>query len=171
MQNGVESVKDYPIDPKTGLRNSPNAGYLISCGDSGGSSMNLSTDQLQTMFAQYEEVSEFFGGVSLQFALICTGANLPSGQRYTGHFGNITTANPILFVGNTADPTTPIHNARSMSAIFDGSGILTIEGTGQLSYNAVQDIDCPSRWISSYFQNGTLPPRGTVCHGKQMRLG
>lgn len=54
-----------------------------------------------------------------------------------------------------------------MSEAFPGSGVLTINGTGHLSYRATRDRECATQWIVPYFRDGTLPPRGTVCDGRQ----
>ena len=155
------------VDPKTGLRNSPNAAYFISCGDSGGTS-DLTTSALATLFNSYRKVSDFFAGVSLQYPLLCDGANLSVTPRFAQTFQNVTTAGPIVFVGNTADPTTPLRNAQRMSRAFPSSRVLTVNGTGHISFNAAQDPECAASWIRGYFQNSTLPPLGTVCQGNQM---
>ena len=162
------STDTYLIDPETGLKNSPDPGSLISCSDEGSDFKDLGTQELNAVFAEYERVSNFFAGVASQFSLVCLGAKLSAETRYTDPFRNITTANPILFVGNTADPTTPIRNAYRMSEAFLGSRVLTINGTGHISYNAVQDTSCATEWIAPYFREGTLPPKGTVCNGKQL---
>ena len=167
VQGAASSTDTYLSDPQTGLSNGPNAGTLISCADSGGDSKVPSTIELAADLERYEQVSAFFGCISLQYVAICAGANLAAKSRFHGTFANITTATPILFVGNTADPTTPIRNAHSMAGAFPGSRVLTIKGTGHISHNAVRDSHCATQWIAPYFRNGTLPPIGTVCDGMQ----
>ena len=173
IQAYMELVKSagaekYPIDPKTGLRNSINAGTLISCSDSGAPAHKLDADQLAARFSQYEKVSEYFAGISAQYVFICDGANLSAKARNPGTFGSITTANPMLFVGNTADPTTPIRSARRMSVAFPGSRVLTVHGTGHISYNAARNpTRCAREWIAPYFRDGTMPSEGMVCDGMQ----
>ena len=164
---GAISTDTNLVDPKTGLKNSPNAGTYITCSDSMPGPKHLSTRQLDIEFARYENVSSFFGGISAQFVIICQGANLPSNARYTSRFQNITTATPILFVGNTADPTTPIRNAHRMSEAFLGSRVLTVNRTGHISINAAEDDRCWREWIEPYLEEGRLPPVGTVCDGGQ----
>ena len=169
VQSATSSAETYLTDSKTGLKNSPDAGTLISCSDGGvQSSKELTMKQLDAIVAQYNKVSQFFGGVSSQYSLICKGANLTAKARYTPPFKNITTATPILFVGNTADPTTPIRNVHAMADAFPGSRVLTIKGTGHISYNAARGTRCTTEWIAPYFRDGTLPPERTVCDGKQM---
>ena len=168
VQEATTSTSKWPVDPKTGLKNSPNAGTFISCTDSGGPPKKLDQQDLTAMLSRFQNVSDFFGGVSASFVFICDGAQLFSTAPLTKSFEDIATANPILFVGNTADPTTPIRNAHRMSAVFDGSQVLTIKGTGHISYRAAQDLTkCATKWIMPYFVDGTLPPEGTVCDGMQ----
>lgn len=59
------------------------------------------------------------------------------------------------------------NSAVGMSEAFHGSAVLTINGTGHISFSATQDSECATQWIVSYFRDGTLPPPGTVCDGKQ----
>jgi hypothetical protein len=40
------------------------------------------------------------------------------------------TSFPLLFIGNTADPVTPLVGAKKMSKLFKGSAILTVDTPG-----------------------------------------
>lgn len=48
---------------------------------------------------------------------------------FVGKAGAPKTSAPILFIGNTEDPSTPLINAKKMSAQFGGSTVLTVEAT------------------------------------------
>lgn len=55
-----------------------------------------------------------------------------------------------------------------MSAEFNGSRVLTINGTGHISFRGAQNpTKCATKWIMPYFLNGTLPPERAVCDGMQ----
>jgi pimeloyl-ACP methyl ester carboxylesterase len=152
VESAETSSNDWLVDSKTGLRNSPNAGTFIECSDSGALSGQLSTNQFDGIFNRYESVSRYFGGISSQQVIICDGAKMPSKARLRYPPKNITTATPVLFVANVADPTTPIINAHRMSEVFTGSRVLTINGTGHLSYNAENGTGCAKKWIAPYFR-------------------
>ncbi|KAF7345026.1 AB hydrolase-1 domain-containing protein [Mycena venus] len=78
-----------------------------------------------------------------------------------GPFGAPNTSFPLLVIGNTADPVTPVTGAKSTVDAFPGSALLTIDSPGHTS-TAVPST-CVLGYLRQYFQNGTLPAPGTVC--------
>ncbi|KAJ6508288.1 TAP-like protein-domain-containing protein [Mycena sanguinolenta] len=71
------------------------------------------------------------------------------------------TSFPLLLVGNTADPVTPLWAAKKMSRGFAGSVVLTQDSPGHCSLSGVSL--CTQKYIQQYFADGTLPEPGTVC--------
>ncbi|KAJ7204027.1 TAP-like protein-domain-containing protein [Mycena haematopus] len=71
------------------------------------------------------------------------------------------TSFPLLLVGNTADPVTPLWAAKKMSQGFTGSVVLTQDSPGHCSISGVSL--CTFKYIRQYFLEGTLPAPGTVC--------
>lgn len=69
------------------------------------------------------------------------------------------TATPILVVGNTYDPATPIHGARKVASLFTGARLLTYDGWG---HGAI-GTGCVTRAFDRYYATGALPPVGAVC--------
>jgi pimeloyl-ACP methyl ester carboxylesterase len=88
-----------------------------------------------------------------------------SADNYRGPW-NRWTANPILVVGNTGDPSTPYANAVGMAAQLRRARLLTVKGWGHTEL--LNPSDCAGRYITAYLVRRTLPPPHTVC--KQNRL-
>ncbi|KAJ7209103.1 TAP-like protein-domain-containing protein, partial [Mycena rebaudengoi] len=71
------------------------------------------------------------------------------------------TSFPLLLVGNTADPVTPLNDAKRMSKGFAGSVVLTQDSAGHCSVSAPSV--CTQKHVRQYFLKGALPEPGTVC--------
>lgn len=72
-------------------------------------------------------------------------------------------ARPLLFIGNTADPVTPLGNAVSMSREHEGSVVLTQDAPGHCS-GPTHPSKCVWESIRAFFNDGELPAKGTICH-------
>jgi hypothetical protein len=79
---------------------------------------------------------------------------------------NRPTANPILVIGNTADPSTPYANAVDMARELRDARLLTVKGYGHTAL--LNPSACANRYIAAYLERRTLPPVHTVC--RQDRL-
>ena len=79
-------------------------------------------------------------------------------DTYFGPFGG-PTANPILVVGNTYDPATPIHGARKVASLFDNSRLLTYDGWG----HGALGTSCVTAAFDRYYATGALPAVGAKC--------
>jgi pimeloyl-ACP methyl ester carboxylesterase len=74
---------------------------------------------------------------------------------------NKPTASPILVINNTYDPATPYSEAVTMAKTLANARLLTIDGYGHA--DAAVPSTCADAYVSAYFIDGTLPPKGTVC--------
>jgi pimeloyl-ACP methyl ester carboxylesterase len=71
---------------------------------------------------------------------------------------------PILVIGNTGDPNTPLVGARHLAAIFPKAGQLTWRGWGHTWLLSGSADVCMQQAVTKYLSGGGLPPAGTVCH-------
>ncbi|KUJ09539.1 uncharacterized protein LY89DRAFT_787846 [Mollisia scopiformis] len=131
----------------------------IRCGDNSLRGKYLK-DVLPVVDALYNE-SFILGDIEAQVTLTCGTWLMQAKERYEGGFNEIHTKNPILFVGNTYDPLTPLVSAQNASAGFSGSVVLQHDGYGHSSL--AQPSLCTAKTIRAYFVNSTLPAPGTIC--------
>ncbi|SPO06306.1 related to hydrolases or acyltransferases (alpha/beta hydrolase superfamily) [Cephalotrichum gorgonifer] len=131
----------------------------IRCGDKIPRADKLS--DLDELEEEFHAMSKWFPGFARgAYVYACAQWPFEAKERYEGDF-NVKTSNPILFIGNTYDPVTPLVSAQNMSAGFEGSVVLQHNGFGHLSI--VQPSNCTNEIIAQYFADGTLPKEGTVC--------
>ena len=70
---------------------------------------------------------------------------------------------PILVIGNTGDPNTPIVGARHLTALLPGGRLLTWGGWGHTWLLSGASDPCMQPLVSAYLSGGGLPPEHTVC--------
>lgn len=131
----------------------------IRCGDKIPREDKLS--DLDEVDEAFRETSEYFPGFGVgYYVYACAQWGFEAKERYEGDF-QVRTSSPLLFIGNTYDPVTPLASARNMSAGFEGSVVLQQDGFGHTSI--AQTSNCTNEAIARYFANGVLPEEGTVC--------
>lgn len=131
----------------------------IRCGDKIPRTDELS--DLDELEAEFQETSKYFPGFGRgYYVYACAQWPFEAKERYEGDF-QVSTSSPLLFIGNTYDPVTPLSAAQNMSAGFEGSVVLHHDGFGHTSI--AQKSDCTNEIIAKYFLDGTVPEDGTVC--------
>ncbi len=68
---------------------------------------------------------------------------------------------PILVIGNTTDPSTPLRNSVVMADELANARLLVVHGYGHTEL--LNPSTCASNYETDYFVTGALPPVGTVC--------
>lgn len=81
-------------------------------------------------------------------------------DRYTGPWDR-RTADTILVIGNTGDPTTPYQNSVAMARDLGRAVLLTVSGFGHTEF--FNPSICASNYEFRYLITGKLPPAGTAC--------
>jgi len=90
----------------------------------------------------------------------CASWQARSAERYTGPW-NVTTANPILVIGNRYDPRTKYANSVLASRRLGNAVLLTLQGYGHTS--DADGSSCIDEAVAKYLVTKTTPPVGTVC--------
>ncbi|KAK0479822.1 TAP-like protein-domain-containing protein [Armillaria luteobubalina] len=117
---------------------------------------------VEDLFAYWETVKGLSGFSDLLFhrRISCSGWKFHREGVFRGPI-TANTSYPILFIGNTADPLTPLSLAKKTSCTFPGSIVLTQNSSGHTSLAAWSA--CRNAHVQAYFQNGILPDDETVC--------
>lgn len=140
-----------------------NAGTLILCMDQAGR-YNLSTEALwEEHVAKLNNRSSYVGDSWASLGLVCKDMQIftPPSQQLSHTPSANQTSFPILFIGNTVDPVTPLKEAKKMSSLFNGSVVLEQNSVGHCSVSSFSK--CTAGYIQRYFADGSLPAEGTVC--------
>ena len=107
-----------------------------------------------------DKVSPWFGKLWTWASSPCAGwPEELKEDRYAGPF-DVAPANPVLVVGNSYDPATPIHGARAVNRLLEGSRLLVLDGWG---HGALATGRCIDDAYAAYLVDGELPRPSTVC--------
>ncbi|MBW3083926.1 hypothetical protein KEM60_00108 [Austwickia sp. TVS 96-490-7B] len=90
---------------------------------------------------------------------VCAGWPGQDKNIYHGPY-NVKPANPLLVIGNTHDPSTPLSNAKALAKLSPGARLLTVDTFGHVAGNKSR---CAANAIEAYLVDGKLPAEGTVC--------
>ncbi|KAJ9612048.1 hypothetical protein H2200_003643 [Cladophialophora chaetospira] len=146
------------------------AAVSILCGD-GDDITSRTKDGFTEYMALLKAQSPLIGALWADITLACVHwqrESRPSdSNRFTGPFrSNLSDydprASPLLFIGNTADPVTPLRNAVKMSQSHEGSVVLTQDMPGHCAGSSNPSV-CTFGIVKAFFANGTMPEDGLVC--------
>ncbi|KIJ43912.1 hypothetical protein M422DRAFT_228944 [Sphaerobolus stellatus SS14] len=142
------------------------AGAAVACGDALGAGRDI--ESIAKHLEELSDLSVFADVWTVLTRIGCVGwSNVPK-ERYGGPF-NTTTSFPLLIIGNTADPVTPLAAAKKAAAGFRNSALLTVNTPGHCSIAGTSPA--ASKYIRDYFREGSLPPEGTVCEVEDKLFG
>lgn len=99
------------------------------CGDKASGVRTSDIQDVYPVFEQLEQVSKLAGDRIFYDVDFCSRWKMEAKEKYLGDF-NVTTRQPILIIGNTFDPVTPLISARNASASLRGSVVLQHDGFG-----------------------------------------
>lgn len=127
----------------------------VMCSDSA----NSRDPQLWPRYAAAVQGRSWFGGVWAWNSSLCAGWPGHSAGAYRGPF-TVKPANPLLVVGNTHDPATPLANARPVARMSPGARLVTVYAFG----HTIGDRSaCAPAVLRRYLATGVAPRRDVTC--------
>ena len=99
----------------------------IKCGDKFRRAGSI--DEVQPSLDAMADKSRLLGDVMTMITMQCAQWPFDARERYSGDF-RAQTREPVLLIGNTFDPLTPLESARNVSAGLEGSVVLEHRGYG-----------------------------------------
>ena len=112
-------------------------------------------------FRKLKSHSSVAGAIWANFRLQAVGWGSRSNWRYEGPFSGNTSA-PILWIGNSLDPVTPIGNAYNVAKKFPRSSVLEQDTEGHCALWSGPS-SCTLGAVREYFRSGEVPKLGTKC--------
>ncbi|KAL2671377.1 hypothetical protein Neosp_013962 [[Neocosmospora] mangrovei] len=106
------------------------------------------------------DTSRFAADVIEDVVMRCSRWKLPAKERYEGDF-KAKTKNPVLVIGQTSDPITPMASARNLTGTLEGSVLLEFDIPGHTILR--RSSDCIIKATAAYWSEGKLPENNTVC--------
>jgi hypothetical protein len=107
------------------------AEFGIKCGDTVALSSSLE-DALPEILARHQK-SRIAGDTVDSVEMLCAQWDMAATERYGGNF-QVRMRNPLLVIGNTFNPVTPLVSDRNVSSGFEGSVLLQHNGYGVCSH-------------------------------------
>lgn len=137
--------------------NSSEAIYAINCLDD---PWALHTPaEVQADVPAFEQASPTFGRTFAWLGASCSGFRSPAGSKPRAlHAAG---AAPIVVVGTTRDPATPLQWAKSLAGELDSGVLVTRDGDGHTGYNSGNA--CVDSAIEDYLVDGDVPQDGLSC--------
>ncbi|MFC7304988.1 alpha/beta hydrolase [Streptomyces monticola] len=144
-------------DPQGRYSNQQEAGGAISCADT---DERFTLADVKKHLPAYKKESPVFGELLAWGLPSCTDWPVTGKSRTPDVSAK--GAAPIVVIGNTGDPATPVAGARRMAEQL-GKGVgttLTVNGEGHGTYGV---NDCATNTVNAYLLDGKVPSDGKSC--------
>jgi pimeloyl-ACP methyl ester carboxylesterase len=136
--------------------NSIEANYSINCLDD---PTSVPFAKVPSLFPAFEEASPTFGRIFAWSMTGCRGIEVSSSEEPLDIRGE--GAAPILVLGTSRDPATPMKWAEALSAQLESGVLVERDGDGHTAYNAGNE--CIDSIVEDYLLDGAVPDDGTTC--------
>lgn len=151
----------------TSIRQAPDFSYQgITCGDAIDMVDVRTKDVLDFLVHVTRNVSSMFGPMWGEAGQYCHKWPVRAVERYTGPW-NKKLVNPILVIGNEADPVTPFISAKRVADALGESAIL-IEQDDYGHLSLAMRSNCTMSAIQDYLLNKKLPHSDKFCGTNQI---
>lgn len=115
---------------------------------------------LRPQVRQLAETHPVFGAIGAASLLACTG--WPERARHVLPPPTSATTAPLLVIGGTADPSTPVEGARALARAIGPAAVLLVSTLpGHTSFGS---SPCVTRRVVRYLISSRAQAPGTVCH-------
>jgi pimeloyl-ACP methyl ester carboxylesterase len=154
--SGILSLDDfynYRADNGT-YSNVEDANAAIGCADT---TVRPTFAQARALEPVWRASNPLFGGSAASGLGFCSVWKAQPDQKITVADNH---AAPIVVIGNTADPATPIAGARHLAALLGTARLLVWDGDGHTAY---PKTTCITDAVDNYLINLTLPATGATC--------
>lgn len=136
--------------------NSVEANYAVNCLDD---PTSVPFGRVPSLFDEFEEASPTFGRVFAWGMAGCRGIAVTSSEEPLAIRAD--GAAPILVLGTSRDPATPLKWARALAGQLDSGVLVERDGDGHTAYNAGNE--CVDTIVEDYLLDGDVPADGTAC--------
>jgi pimeloyl-ACP methyl ester carboxylesterase len=109
---------------------------------------------------EFATKAPIFGPYIAYSGLHCQFFPQPKSARVANTTTTITTA-PIIVIGTLRDPATPYSWSVSLSKIFKGSSLISLDGDGHTGHG--RGSACVDGAVDAFLLKGTLPPADLMC--------
>ncbi|MCX6396324.1 MAG: alpha/beta hydrolase [Propionibacteriales bacterium] len=119
----------------------------------------ITSAQVPRYVARFEKASPTFGRAFAYGAAACSSWPVKSGQRTVALVAP--GAPPIVVIGTTRDPATPLVWARAMAAQLDSGRLITRDGDGHTGFG--RGSACVDDAVERFLVEGKVPKRDLRC--------
>jgi len=140
------------------LDNSLEALYAVNCADTA-ESQSIPLSEVPGQVPEFEEASPTFGAIFAYGLASCS--TWPVSDEQPPAPLTAPRAAPILVIGTTRDPATPVEWAEALAEQLESGILVRREGDGHTGYNVGNS--CVDRAVEAYLLSGTVPDDDLDC--------
>jgi pimeloyl-ACP methyl ester carboxylesterase len=134
--------------------NIEDANAAIGCADT---AQRPTAAQARALEPQWRAENPLFGGSAASGLGFCALWKAPPDEQIAVADNH---SAPVLVIGTTGDPATPISGARHLATLLGSGRLLVWNGDGHTAY---PKTPCITGYVNSYFTDLTVPPVGATC--------